>query len=471
VFVAPVPYPCFNAAFRAANIHNIYFCAKNLCRLSPFCAHGNGYLRRIMKKYSLLLLCCGLCNVVVWAQQPEFRAAWVATVENIDWPSKRGLSVEQQKAEFITLVNLHKANGLNALIVQVRPAADAFYPSQLEPWSEYLTGRQGQAPVPFYDPLEFMIAETHRRGMEFHAWLNPYRAVFNTARSSVAPNHPTRLYKTWFVQYGDASRTTTYFDPGNPDARRFVTSVIKDLVERYDLDGVHFDDYFYPYLIPYKAGSGLPYKPIVINGDTWFDFPDASSYARYGGGLSKPDWRRSNTDSIILMLSNAIKTAKPWVKFGISPFGVWRNAAQDSMGSNTRAGQTNYDHLFADILLWLRNGWIDYVVPQLYWEIGHERADYTTLVNWWSQHSYGRHCYIGLAPYRAGSNAAWKERSQLPRQIALSRSLPNIQGQVYFSSKSFVGNPNGWNDSLRNNQYKTPVPTPTMPWLAKKPLQ
>lgn len=395
-----------------------------------------------------LLIVAGVAN----AQKPEFRAAWIATVENIDWPSKKGLASEQQQQEFRNLLDMHRKNGLNAIVAQIRPVADAFYPSEYEPWSEYLTGKQGQAPSPYYDPLAFMIEETHKRGMEFHAWINPYRAVFNTATSSVAANHPSKLHPEWFVDYGDANKTTRYFNPGIPEAQEFVTKVIRDIVKRYDVDGIHFDDYFYPYPV---AGK---------------DFPDAKAYQRYGNGLPKDQWRRSNVDSIIFKLSRAIRAEKPWVKFGISPFGVWRNKSQDPDGSETQA-LTNYDHLYADILLWLRNGWIDYVVPQLYWEIGHERADYLTLINWWSKHTYGKHCYIGLAPYRANSNAAWKDKNQLPKQIQLSRSVPNIDGQVYFSSKSFINNPNGWNDSLQQNYYKTQVPTPDMPWLPKKPVK
>lgn len=387
----------------------------------------------------------------LFGQTPEFRAAWIATVENIDWPSKKGLPTETQQKEFIDLLEMHRKNGMNAVIMQIRPVADAFYPSPYEPWSEYLTGKQGQAPNPYYDPLQFMIEETHKRGMEFHAWINPYRAVFNVARSQIAPNHPTKQHPEWFLDYGDATKTTRYFNPGLPAAQDFVTNVISDIVKRYDVDGIHFDDYFYPYRI---AGK---------------EFPDAKAYAEYGKGLQKDAWRRSNVDTIIVKLGRAIKAAKPWVKFGISPFGVWRNKSQDAIGSNTQAGQTNYDDLYADILLWLRKGWIDYVVPQLYWEIGHNKADYTTLIEWWSRHTYGRHCYIGLAPYRANSNNAWSDKTQLPRQISLSRSTPNINGQVYFSSKSFIGNPNGWNDSLQNNYYKKQVPTPAMPWLPSKP--
>ncbi|MGN6616748.1 MAG: glycoside hydrolase family 10 protein, partial [Ilyomonas sp.] len=290
----------------------------------------------------------------------EFRAVWVATVENIDWPSRKGLSTEEQKAEFIRLLDMNKRNGMNAIIMQIRPVADAFYPSPFEPWSEYLTGKQGVAPNPYYDPLKFMIEETHKRGMEFHAWLNPYRAVFNIYKSSVAPNHITRTHPEWFLNYGDKK----YFDPGQPEAMEFVAKVVKDIVSRYDLDGIHMDDYFYPYRIPGK------------------DFPDNKTYLKYGDGLTKDDWRRSNCDSIIKLIHDVIIDTKPMVKFGISPFGVWRNKSKDPMGSDTRAGVTNYDDLYADILLWLKEGWIDYVAPQLYWEIGHPLCDYETLLNW-----------------------------------------------------------------------------------------
>lgn len=383
--------------------------------------------------------------------RPEFRAAWVATVENIDWPSRKGLSVEYQKMEYRSLLDMHKKNGLNAVIVQIRPVSDAFYPSTLEPWSEYLTGTQGKAPYPFYDPLQFMIEETHKRGMEFHAWLNPYRAVFNPARSSVAANHITRTNPSWFVTYGDAKNgVKKYFDPGIPEGRKFFVDVVRDIVKRYDVDGIHLDDYFYPYPAWGK------------------EFPDAASYKKYGNGMEKDEWRRSNVDSAIENLNRAIKEEKPWVKFGVSPFGVWRNASDDPEGSNTKAGLTNYDHLYADILLWLEKGWIDYVAPQLYWEIGHKLADYLTLINWWSKNTYGKHCYIGMAPYRAGSNEAWRDPNMLPRMIELTRTTPNMHGQIYFSSKSFIKNPNGWNDSLQNNYYKTPVATPEMDWLEKK---
>ncbi len=372
----------------------------------------------------------------------EFRAAWVASVDNIDWPSKKGLPVDSQKAEFVRLADMHKQNGMNALIVQIRPATDAFYPSPYEPWSEWLSGTQGRPPSPYYDPLQFMITETHKRGMEFHAWCNPYRAEFSIGKSSISPTHITRIHPEWFLDYGGKR----YFDPGNKEVQLFVNNVIRDIVKRYAVDAIHFDDYFYPYRIPGK------------------EFPDAASFVRYGGSMSKDDWRRSNVDSIILMLSNSIKEINPVCKFGISPFGVWRNIDKDPEGSKTTAGQTNYDDLYADILLWLKNGWIDYVAPQLYWEFGHKAAPYEVLLDWWSKHTYGRHCYIGLGIYKAGTNQVWRDPTLIPRQIEAMRNTPNIQGAIYFSSKSFVNNPNGWSDSLRNIYYKEPAAIPPMEW-------
>jgi uncharacterized lipoprotein YddW (UPF0748 family) len=289
-----------------------------------------------------------------------------------------------------------------------------------------------------------MIAETHKRGMVFHAWMNPYRAEFNINNASVAATHVTRLHPEWFVTYGDKR----YFDPGNKEAQQYVTQVVKDVVSRYPVDAIHFDDYFYPYRI---AGK---------------EFPDEASYQLYGKGMKKDDWRRSNTDSIIAMLSRAIKKENSKCQFGISPFGVWRNKEKDPVdGSNTNGAQTNYDDLYADILLWLKKDWIDYVAPQLYWEFGHKIAPYEVLLKWWSTHTYGKHCYIGMGIYRANTNAAWRNVNQLPRQIEAMRNTPNMKGMIFFSSKTFEKNPNGWNDSLRLNYFKDPVSVPAMDWL------
>ena len=372
------------------------------------------------------------------AQVRELRAVWIATVSNIDFPQRPGMSTQEQRESFVRILDMHKRNGMNAVVMQIRPATDAFYPSSLEPWSQWLVGKQGTPPSPFYDPLAFMIEETHKRNMEFHAWMNPYRAIFNTATTQTAPTHITRIHPEWFLNYGDKQ----YFDPGNKEVQKHVAAVVRDVVSRYAVDAIHFDDYFYPYRI----------------GST--PFPDGATYARYGKGLSLDDWRRSNTDSIIALLHRTIKGTNAKCQFGISPFGVWRNADKDPRGSKTKAGQTNYDDLYADILLWLQKGWIDYVAPQLYWEIGHAAAEYNTLIDWWNANTYGKNCYIGLGIYRAGSNAAWRDPSQLPRQIRKLRSVPNIHGMIFFSSKSFDNNPNGWNDSLRLNYFKDPALPP-----------
>jgi uncharacterized lipoprotein YddW (UPF0748 family) len=400
-----------------------------------------------MKRLSSILALLIVFNVSQLAAQPkyEFRGVWVATVDNIDFPSSRLLSTEAQKAEFISLLEMHKRNGMNALIVQIRPATDAFYPSQYEPWSEWLTGKQGKPPVPYYDPLQFMITETHKRGMEFHAWMNPYRAVFSVSRSSIAPTHITKIHPEWFIEYGGKK----YFDPGNKEGQKFVTEVVRDVVHRYDVDAIHFDDYFYPYRVPGK------------------EFDDAASFKLNGNGLDKEAWRRSNVDSIIVMLSKAIKEENPYCQFGISPFGVWRNVDKDPEGSNTKAGVTNYDDLYADILLWLKMKWIDYVVPQLYWEFSRKGVEFDVLSKWWADHAYGRQMYIGHGIYRAmePKSYAWKNPKELPNQIKKIREFETIQGSVYFSSKSFANNPNGWTDSLKNNYYKYPAIPPPMPWI------
>ena len=399
----------------------------------------------MQKYFSVFLFISISFNTNSSAQtKPEFRGVWVATVDNIDWPTKGSFNTEAQKAEFIKLLDMHQRNGINALVVQIRPAADAFYPSQYEPWSEWLTGVQGQPPVPYYDPLEFMITETHKRGLTFHAWMNPYRAEFTIGTSTISATHITKVHPEWFLPYGDKR----YFDPGNKAVQQYVANVVKDVVSRYPVDAIHFDDYFYPYRI-----AGVT-------------FPDDASYHQYGSGLTKDDWRRSNTDSIIALLSRVIKATNKKCQFGISPFGIWRSVDRDPInGSKTKGGASNYDDLYADILLWLKNGWIDYVAPQLYWEFSHPTAPYGLLLDWWNNHTYGRQCYIGLGIYKAGVNRAWREPSQLPRQIEALRSKPNIQGMVFFSSKSFENNPNGWSDSLRLNYFKDPAALPPMEWL------
>lgn len=383
----------------------------------------------------------------------EFRGVWVATVNNIDWPSKPGLSSDQQKKEVIEMLDMHAKNGMNAIIMQIRPASDALYKSDLEPWSRYLTGTPGKAPHPFYDPLEFWIDQCHRRNMEFHAWLNPFRVAQN-ASEPLAANHIAFKHPDWIVNYGGK----LYFDPGLPQTSEFVVKVVNDIVARYDVDAIHFDDYFYPY--PLKE-----------------DFPDSISFAHYNRGFllaQKADWRRDNVDRIIRTLGENIKKTKPWVKFGISPFGVWRNKADDPEGSQTTAGTTNYDHLYADILQWQKKGWIDYCLPQLYWQIGHAAVDFQTLSNWWASHAYNRAMYIGHSVYKLEANSLipeWKDPNQLVKQIQMIRQIPQIGGSAFYSSIHFKRDLFGFTESLQNITYKHPALVPSMPWIDNKAPQ
>ncbi len=379
----------------------------------------------------------------------EFRAVWVATVENIDWPSRRGLSTREQKEEIIRILDHHKNNGINAVILQVRPASDAIYQSELEPWSRYLSGEQGVAPDPYYDPLEYWIDETHKRGMELHAWFNPYRVKQNL-NDSLAENHIINKHPDWGWKYGNR----LYFSPDNPNVWEFVKNVVTDVVKNYDVDAIHFDDYFYPYKI---AGEKLP---------------DQEAF-RMRGGEFYPDrldeWRRHNVDTIIQILSSAIKETKPWVKFGISPFGVWRNRKQDPLGSETGAGTTNYDALYADVIKWQREGWIDYLMPQLYWRDNHPVADFSTLAYWWSDFNYGRSMYYGLAPYRINKESEhrqWKKKKYFYRKIELIRSMPEVDGFGFFSSKHFFREDlKSFERRLKRKYLSRPAIVPPMPWI------
>lgn len=387
----------------------------------------------------------------LYSQVPkrEFRAVWVATVSNIDWPSQPGLNTAEQKSEIISILDLHRANGINAIILQVRPTADAIYPSELEPWTRFLTGEQGVAPEPWYDPLEFWIRESHRRGMELHAWFNPYR-VRMSLKDSLADKHIAREHPEWCFDYGGK----TNFSPANPRVREFLTSVVLDVVRRYDIDAVHFDDYFYPYAV---AGEAIPDSlEFSLLGDTLFP--------EYPG-----QWRRQNVDAIIEMLHLAIKAEKPWVKFGISPFGVWRNRSEDPTGSETAAGISNYDGLYADVLKWQREGWLDYLMPQIYWRDDHPVAGFSNLAYWWNDFSYGRSLYVGMAPYRISRDSKykmWKKEKYFLRQIELLRELDGVEGYGFFSSKHFF-RPDlaKLNSRLRKKYCSHPALVPEMPWI------
>ncbi|MBD0378761.1 family 10 glycosylhydrolase [Paenibacillus sp. WST5] len=383
-------------------------------------------------------------NKVATVPKRELRAAWIATVDNIDWPKKGVVEAEAQKREFIELLDVLQEAGMNAVIVQVKPTADAFYPSAYAPWSEWLTGQQGKDPG--YNPLAFMLEEVHKRNMEFHAWFNPYRISLQDRIDKLVPNHPARLHPDWVVTYGGK----LYFNPGIPEAKQFITDSIMEVVKNYDIDAVHFDDYFYPYPV------------------TGVDFPDQEAYSKYGSSFpNKGDWRRSNVNAFVQEMNAAIKQEKSWVKFGISPFGIWKNKNQDPSGSDTN-GLSSYDAIYADTKKWVDQAWIDYVAPQIYWYMGYSPASYDKLIEWWSGVTAGKnvHLYSGQAVYRIGSaDPAWQNPDEMPNQVAYNRNFNNVHGSIFFSSIWFKSNPLGFTDRLKTDFYRYPALVPAMPWL------
>ena len=373
----------------------------------------------------------------------EFRGAWIQAVNG----QFRGIPTEKLKQTLIDQLNSLQGAGINAIIFQVRPEADALYASQLEPWSRFLTGVQGQAPSPYWDPMQFMIDECHKRGMEFHAWINPYR-VKTSLKSELSPNHLYNIHPEWFVTYNNQ----LFFDPALPESRRHICMVVADIVSRYDVDAIHMDDYFYPY--PAKG----------------MDFPDDASFARYGGGFTnRADWRRSNVNILIQKIHETIRGLKPWVKFGISPFGIYRNEKNDPLGSKTN-GLQNYDDLYADVLLWARNGWVDYNIPQIYWQIGHPAADYETLVKWWAKNTENRPLFIGQSVMNTIQNADPKNPSmnQLPRKMALERAYQTIGGSCQWPASAVVENAGKYRDALVQEYHKYHALVPVFDFMDDK---
>ncbi|MEU1705754.1 family 10 glycosylhydrolase [Streptomyces sp. NPDC005706] len=372
----------------------------------------------------------------------EMRGVWVATVANRDWPSKPGLTAAEQRAELIAHLDRAVRNRLNTVILQVRPTADALWPSPYEPWSQYLTGTQGQDPG--WDPLGTAVREAHARGLELHAWFNPYRVANHTDLGRLAASHPARLHPDWVVPYGGK----LYYDPGLPEVRAFVRRAMLDAVARYPVDAVHFDDYFYPY---------------PVAGQT---FDDDASYDRYGGDFAaRADWRRDNIDRLVRETAAGIRRVRPATRFGISPFGVWRNATTDPLGSDTRAGVQTYDDLHADTRAWVRNHWIDYIVPQLYWNIGFAAADYAALVDWWAEvaRGTGTRLYIGEALYKAGAAgqpSQWQDPVELSRHLTLAARYPQVRGHVFFAAKEVAADPIGAMARVVADHYRQPARVP-----------
>jgi uncharacterized lipoprotein YddW (UPF0748 family) len=394
----------------------------------------------------------------------EFRAAWVSTVANIDWPSRQNLNAEKQQAEAIAILDRAKALNLNAIVLQVRPCADAIYASTLEPWSEYLTGTQGQAPQPWYDPLKFWVTQAHARGLELHAWFNPYRARHNGAKSPAAPNHITRTNPAAVKTYGKF----LWMDPGEDAALKQTLDVVLDVVRRYDIDGVHIDDYFYPY--PIEAPTMTGAEGAALDGKvakTELDFPDEPAWQRYlagGGKLDRPSWRRQNVNRLIEALYEGIHREKSWVRFGISPFGLGRPDRRPP-GIN---GFSQYDKLYADAETWLQNGWLDYFTPQLYWAIRQPGQAYDVLLDYWiAQNSRGRHMWPGLFTSRIGAPSKDYPPQEIIEQIGVTRTRPGAGGHVHFSMAALMENRKGISDQLRSASYSSPALVPATPWLGK----
>ncbi|MFA6599316.1 MAG: family 10 glycosylhydrolase [Ignavibacteriaceae bacterium] len=390
-----------------------------------------------MKKI-ILFLSLSIFSISLFAQtfvpKREFRGAWIATVTNIDWPT-RGASTESQKQALISILDGLKALNVNAVMFQIRPECDALYNSSIEPWSYWLTGFQGVAPSPYYDPLQFAIDETHKRGMELHAWFNPYRVERSVGNYTTAPNHISKRHPEWTFTMGSVK----ILDPGIPQVRDYVLSVIMDVVRRYDVDGIHFDDYFY--------NDGMASE-------------DAATYATYNPtNLGLADWRRNNVNTLVKMISDSIKAVKPFVKWGISPRGIWRSGYPSGT-----SGNDNYNSIYCDAMAWLHAKTIDYINPQLYWAFGGAQ-DYAKLMPWWadSAGANGRHMYVGHAVYRINNpfNA-----NELPRQIRLNRTDNFCQGSVLYNTSSTLNNLLGFTDSLKNTLYKYPALTPIMNWKA-----
>ncbi|HEU4845172.1 MAG TPA: family 10 glycosylhydrolase [Burkholderiaceae bacterium] len=393
----------------------------------------------------------------------EFRAAWVSTVANIDWPSRSNLSVDRQQAEALAILDRAKALNLNAIVLQVRPSADAIYPSELEPWSEFLTGQQGRAPRPLYDPLQFWIDHAHARGLELHAWFNPYRARHATARTPLTPGHIAHTQPDAVKPYG----RFLWMDPGEPAASRHTLEVVLDVVRRYDIDGVHIDDYFYPY--PIDAPNAAGAESAALDGGaaprTELEFPDQPSWQRYllaGGQLDRAGWRRQNVNQLIEALYTGIHKEKAWVRFGVSPFGIGRPDRRPP----GIVGFSQYDKLYADAELWLASGWLDYLAPQLYWPVAQAPQAFDVLLDYWlAQNTHGRHVWPGLYTSRIDNSSKAFPPEEIVKQIGVTRSRAGGHGHLHFSVAALMENRKGVSDQLKAQAYQYAALVPATPWL------
>ena len=409
-------------------------------------------IKNTMRKFLFLCLATAILSscketALVTAEQSaakrEFRGAWIQCVNG----QFIGMSTQQMQNTLSYQLDELQKDGVNAIIFQVRPECDALYQSDLEPWSRFLTAEQGRAPQPYWDPLAWMITEAHKRGMELHAWINPFRAKTKTTKtpcqSHVAIRHPEMSF---------AYDGQIILNPGQPEARDYICKVVDDIVSRYDVDGLHIDDYFYPY----------PAAGQKIN--------DEKEYRMYGSGLSLNDWRRDNVNRFIKQLYETIHQRKPWVKFGVSPFGIYRNKKNAPQVGSETAGLQNYDDLYADVLLWVNNGWVDYCVPQLYWQIGHKTADYATLIKWWNEHAANRPLYIGEDIERTAKFADLDNpnSNQMPAKYNLHKQMRHVNGTVLWYAKAAVDNVGNYGQVLRRHYWRYPALQPIMPFIDGK---
>ena len=403
-------------------------------------------MKKLPLSLLLFLLLFAVVSVPVKAEQPlkrEFRGAWIQAVNG----QFIGMSTNEMQQTLTAQLDALQKAGINAIIYQVRPEADALYMSYYEPWSRYLTGEQGVAPAPYWDPLQWMIDECHRRGMELHAWINPYRAKTKGTKE-LGLKHPYKSNPERFVHYDGM----LIFNPALKENRDYICTIVTDIVRRYDVDGLHIDDYFYPYPVP-----GL-------------EFDDEQAFRADSRGFTdKGDWRRDNVNLLVEQLHHTIRGVKPWVKFGISPFGIYRNQKSDPEGSATN-GLQNYDDLYADILLWIDKGWVDYTIPQLYWEIGHKAADYETLVGWWAEHAAGRPLYIGQDVMRTvkAADADYPSQHQQARKMQLQRSYKSIGGSCQWPASAVAENAGGYATALAEEFHQWLALQPRYPFIDKK---
>ena len=400
-----------------------------------------------MKIKALLTMVACLLALTMSAQtiapKREFRGAWIQCVNG----QFQGMTPERMQHVLTSQLDVLQKAGINAIIFQVRAEADALYKSSYEPWSRFLTGVQGKAPG--WDPLQWMIDECHKRNMELHAWINPYRAK-TKGTAALSPIHPYNKHPELFVKYAGQ----LYFDPALPENRKYICKIVRDIVSRYDIDAIHMDDYFYPYPYPNPGEA----------------FPDKVSFAQYGRGYSDVgDWRRDNVNILIKEIHETVRECKPWVKFGVSPFGIYRNKKNDPNGSETN-GLQNYDDLYADVLMWVNNGWVDYNIPQIYWEIGHKAADYETLSRWWAKHASARPLFIGQDVMRTVKNVDLNNRlqHQLPAKMKLQRSLPTVEGSCQWYAAAVVDNPGNYCTLLEKDYHRYPALIPTSPFMDDK---